>query len=135
MAEKPKLSKPLKKPVASKGKASPLESGKATLSQQKKDSGPSSPAQVYVKALKRLQLQVSGLRKKASLTPAQEASVQQIAAQIKEAAGEAQKAKPDAQRIAATLSQAHSGLKTLGQPAAALEGRLGQYIEQARKLF
>lgn len=136
MAEKPKLSKPLRKPLSGATRANPLESGKASLSQEeKKESAPGGPAQVYAKALKRLQLQVSSLVKKVPLTSSQVAGVEAVVLRIKEAAGEAQKAKPDAQRIAAALEQARSGLRAIGQPAAALEEKLAQYLEQARKLF
>lgn len=131
MPEKIKKTPPA--PSAS-GKLAPLKSGKGTITQEKKTTGPRTPQQVYVNALKRMALDIGRLRKKSALNPAQLVALQDAAAQVKEAAGEAQKAKPDVSHLAVILNKAQAQLRGLPQ-SESLEKRLGQLLEQAHKLF
>jgi len=132
-----KMKKPIQAPSAS-GKLTPLKTGPATHTQEKKVAGPLTPQQEYATALKRTALEVGKLRKNATLAPAQLTALQEIAAQVKQAAGEAQKAKPDAHRLAEMLTRAQAqmrGLKAGVPHAEVLETRLAKLLEQTPKLF
>ncbi len=132
-----KMKKPIQAPSAS-GKLNPLKTGNAVRTQEKKVAGPLTPQQEYAAMLKRTALEVGKLRKNATLAPAQITALQEIAAQVKQAAGEAQKANPDAHRLAEMLARAHAqvrGLKTGVPHAEALETRLAKLLEQTPKLF
>jgi len=132
-----KMKKPVVGPSAS-GKLTPLKAGKATHTQEQKAAGPKSPQQEYAAALKRTALEIGKLRKNATLSPAQMTVLQDVAAELKEAAGEAQRAKPDPRRLVEMLTKTHAQVRSLKAAlphAEALETRLAQLMEQAPKLF